>query len=448
MLRIGIIQFPGTNCEYETKRVVDEVGMEGYVIRWNSGEDLDKYDGLIIPGGFSYEDRGRAGVIASVDPLMERVKEIAFEGKPVLGICNGAQILVESGLVPDVYGENRLEMALAKNRMGSGTGYYNTWVHVRSSANLGRTAFTYGIEEGEVMPIVIAHAEGRFTTKDSHVKKELLKQNLVIFRYCDEEGNVKEEFPVNPNGSIFNAAGISNPKGNVLALMPHPERSAFEYHGRSYTGKHELKGSEIFRSIAEYFKRGGVEGIEVEYKLPLPDSKEVKKEKKPVRKGIEFFTELIITDNEAWSVGEALKRKGYKFGGVRKNEYWNILADCSKGTVESIIRSGEIVNTNKANVVVRLPDGELMKYDTDRMKLVPYRGEIIKDYELPLLVMEDEDTIAEGVMKSLRDSHNLPVEHVERGILWLFEDPEDRESLKKSRILSNPHYQEMIEFDF
>ena len=217
-MRIAVILFPGTNCENETAEALNSVGLSAEIVRWNQPiTQLSSYDGYVLPGGFSYEDRIRSGVIAAQDPIMKTIKREAQKGKPVLGICNGAQILVETGMVP---GLSERDMALAPNFHTNG--YHCTWVYLTVTR---RTAFTAGFAEGEIFPIPIAHGEGRFTTKDDTLRAHL--DEYTVFRYCTKEGNVVEAFPANPNGSLNNIAGICNKEGNVMAMMPHPERASW-----------------------------------------------------------------------------------------------------------------------------------------------------------------------------------------------------------------------------
>lgn len=225
MIRIAVIQYPGTNCEYETARAVESVGMEADLFRWNEKpEELKKYEGYIIPGGFSYQDRIRAGVVAAKKSIMKTIISQAEEGKPVLGICNGAQILVETGMIPGV-NRGELEVALAPNLMKERSGYYCDWVFLECSVEPERCAFTYSFPGREVFPLPIAHAEGRFVTEKKDLLEKLIENKQVVLRYCKEDGKIEEEFPSNPNGSLYNIAGICNPRGNVFALMPHPERA-------------------------------------------------------------------------------------------------------------------------------------------------------------------------------------------------------------------------------
>lgn len=222
---IAVIYFPGNNCEEETLKAVLASGMSGKIVRWNEGRDVEKYDGYVIPGGWGYEDRIRAGVIMAKDPVFDIIKKEADKGKPILGICNGAQALVECGIVPGL--KNKVEMALAPNKNPFISGYYCTWIYIKNIEEKNRCAFTKFIEKDEIIPIPIAHGEGRFTTKDNELIDKLIKNKQIIFRYSTKEGKIEENFPTNPNGAMYNIAAICNKKGNVMAIMPHPERASF-----------------------------------------------------------------------------------------------------------------------------------------------------------------------------------------------------------------------------
>lgn len=225
-IRIAVLQFPGTNCEFETAAVVRAAGMDAEVFRWNrAAADLDVFDGYVIPGGFSYQDRVRAGAIAAKKAICSALVNAAAAGKPILGICNGAQVLVETGLVPG-HTPEEVQMALADNRVEGREGYHCDWVYIRAEGNK-KHAFSRRFAPGEVIPIPVAHAEGRFVTRDDAVLQRIVDQQQIGFKYCSERGQPVEMFPVNPNGAQLNMAGLYNVQGNVLALMPHPERGAW-----------------------------------------------------------------------------------------------------------------------------------------------------------------------------------------------------------------------------
>ena len=225
--RVAVVQFPGVNCETETMRAVARAGLDAELFRWTgAARELAGFDAFILPGGFSWQDRVRAGALAAKDPLVEALAERADAGAPVLGICNGAQVLVEAGLVPGGgHGAGgHVEVALAPNRMPDRAGYYTRWVwcRVEDSACL----FTRGLPPGTLLPLPVAHGEGRFTAFKKTRLAQLADAGQVPLRYAAPSGAIASEFPANPNGADAAVAGLCNARGNVLALMPHPERAA------------------------------------------------------------------------------------------------------------------------------------------------------------------------------------------------------------------------------
>lgn len=223
--KVAVIQFPGVNCEYETADAVRSVGLEADLFRWNEDPSLlEDALGVIVPGGFSYQDRIRAGVVSAKDRIMDKLSELAAGGRPILGICNGAQVLVESGFIPGINWES-VDLALAPNVMEDREGYYCSWTFLlRGGADCVWTGAT---GEGDVVPVPIAHAEGRFTTDDRRILEAMRDNGQIVLRYCTVSGRVDASFPVNPNGSLENMAGVCNTEGNVLAMMPHPERATW-----------------------------------------------------------------------------------------------------------------------------------------------------------------------------------------------------------------------------
>jgi phosphoribosylformylglycinamidine synthase subunit PurQ / glutaminase len=207
-MKFGVVTFPGSNCDTDALHALtDQLGQTA-VSLWHRDHDLQQCDVLILPGGFSYGDALRAGAIARFSPIMQEVMAHARRGAPVIGICNGFQILCESHLLPG---------ALMRN---AGMKFVCDWVHLRVEHTASQ--YTSGYRTGQVLRIPIAHGEGRFAADDSTL--DALEQNgQVVFRYCDAAGNVTDAS--NPNGAMRGIAGITNAAGNVLGLMPHPERA-------------------------------------------------------------------------------------------------------------------------------------------------------------------------------------------------------------------------------
>ena len=219
--RVAVVQFAGVNCEAESVRALERAGLAAEVFRWTRPpRELRDYAAYVLPGGFAWQDRVRAGALAAKAPLMDALAAEAGLGKPVLGICNGAQVLVEAGLVP---GGDGIEVALARNRMVARTGYYARWVHTRVEAS--PCVFTRALKAGTVLPLPIAHAEGRFTSREPGRVQALVKGGQAPLRYATARGTIARSFPENPNGAEAAVAALCNAAGNVLAIMPHPERA-------------------------------------------------------------------------------------------------------------------------------------------------------------------------------------------------------------------------------
>lgn len=206
-MRFGIIVFPGSNCDYDCYHAIKHMLGQPVEFIWHKQTNIGQVDALIIPGGFSYGDYLRTGAMARYSPVMGAVRRFSEKGGPVLGICNGFQILLEAGLLPGAMLQNRSVKFICKD------------VHVRVENT--KTPFTAALPSQKVLLLPIAHAEGNFYA-DPKTLDEIIANKQIIFRYCESSGRVTEES--NPNGSVEAIAGICNRKRNVLGLMPHPER--------------------------------------------------------------------------------------------------------------------------------------------------------------------------------------------------------------------------------
>lgn len=207
-MKFGVVTFPGSNGDHDALSAV-ELGLQQEVAPvWHKDRSVDGYDALLIPGGFSYGDYLRGGAIARFSPIMDAVADFATQGGPILGICNGFQILTEAGMLPG---------ALLRN---NSLKFSCRWVHVRVETD--RTPFTAGLDPGLVLKLPIAHGQGRYYVPEDEIEG-LEAAEQIIFRYSDVSGDIDPIY--NPNGSVASIAGVSNLRGNVVGLMPHPERA-------------------------------------------------------------------------------------------------------------------------------------------------------------------------------------------------------------------------------
>ena len=236
MGEVAVIQYPGSNCDLDTLEILRDVVKARTDLVWHKDLAHDNYDAYVLPGGFSYGDYLRAGAIAATSPSLRVVKEAAEGGKPVLGICNGFQILVEAGLLPG---------AVLRN---STLRFVCAWTRLRVETT--RTPFTNRAERGQVLEIPIAHNEGRYYLDKDQVPN-LERNQQIVFRYVNEEREPTDD--ANPNGSIDNIAGICNQTGNVMGLMPHPERASLEV----LSADNQADGRVIFDSMIRALRGTG-----------------------------------------------------------------------------------------------------------------------------------------------------------------------------------------------
>ena len=227
--RFGVVVFPGSNCDYDAFYALKKIFEYDVRFLWHKDTDLQNSDVIILPGGFSYGDYLRTGAIARFSPIMNPVLEFAEKGGFVIGICNGFQILLEARLLPGVMLQNNSLQFVCKD----------VYLSVENRDSL----FTKGIEADKVLKIPVAHGDGNYFA-DEATLKSLSENNQVVFRYTSPDGKINDKY--NPNGSVMNIAGIINKKGNILGMMPHPERASDPVLGKT-------DGGMIFNSIGKYF---------------------------------------------------------------------------------------------------------------------------------------------------------------------------------------------------
>jgi len=227
-MRFGVIVFPGSNCDDDMIHVLGTVMEQEVVKIWHKTTDLSTlghFDCIVIPGGFSYGDYLRAGAIAKFSPIMQEVVDFANKGGLVLGICNGFQVLCESGLLPGVLMRNRDQLFICNN------------IYLKTEST--ETFMSSKLSKNQVLKIPIAHADGRFYAKKDTLKA-IQDNNQIVFTYCDSDGQVNDQS--NVNGSILSIAGICNKNRNVLGMMPHPERASEQILGN-------IDGRYMFESL-------------------------------------------------------------------------------------------------------------------------------------------------------------------------------------------------------
>ena len=233
MPRVAIIQFPGSNCDLDALEILKDTLNVPTDLVWHKHLQKDDYDGYVLPGGFSYGDYLRAGAIAATSPSLKIIREAADSKKPVLGICNGFQILVEARILPG---------AILRN---SGLRFVCTWTRLRVETT--RTPFTRNATTGQTLMVPIAHNEGRYFLEGEDLQS-LEKNDQVVLRYVDDNNEPTQD--ANPNGSFDNIAGICNPEGNVMGLMPHPERASLAI----LSLDHKPEGKLIFDSMTKQLR--------------------------------------------------------------------------------------------------------------------------------------------------------------------------------------------------
>ncbi|HZV77187.1 MAG TPA: phosphoribosylformylglycinamidine synthase I [Candidatus Babeliales bacterium] len=248
--RIGVAVFPGTNSEDETVQLLRDCGGDADLVHWSQPEQLADYDAYVLSGGFAYEDRIRAGAVAAHDRIMDYVMEGAALGKLVFGVCNGAQILLEAGLVPGTGPPRKPTAAFTKN--APVPHFICRHVYLKLAIDPQRCAITASLPEGALIPAWAAHAEGRLAASPEHLN-EIVTGNHLAFVYAHADGRVDDAAV--PNGSALRCAGLVNRGGNVLAIMPHPERDGWNFNHLDRRDEESVLapsgGAMLFRSFVK-----------------------------------------------------------------------------------------------------------------------------------------------------------------------------------------------------
>jgi len=265
-IKICVLRVGGTNCDAETKRSLEELSVQAEIVHVNElvkRRSLMEYNALVFPGGFSYGDYVRAGAIWAkwiLAKLGRELKAFVEENRPILGICNGFQVLVEAGLLPGFEEISPYpEAALATNFP---PGYNCRWFYIKHE-NKGKCVFTRRISKGKVLRMPVAHSEGRFMfakEKEKQCLERLYESDQLVFRYCDKNGEYADgRFPANPNGSFHDIVGVCNLEGTIFGLMPHPERSFYWWQQPDWTRQERMPqygdGKLIFESLIEYLMK-------------------------------------------------------------------------------------------------------------------------------------------------------------------------------------------------
>ena len=404
-MKIGIVQFPGSNCERETIMAVKRAGMQPVEIFWNAeAAVISDCQGYVIVGGFSYQDRIRSGVIAAKSAIMQLLAtENDQHGKPILGLCNGAQILVESGLVPGLPG-SPLSMALYDNQTAHShqCGFYNDHINLKPLHHQQHHAFTNQFLEGETIDIPYAHAQGRFTLPKS-LLNAMIEAQLPLFQYQQ----------CNPNGSDFDLAAVTNFAGNVMAMMPHPERIT--------------NGDKIFFSMRNYIEQGCPIKLNTDaVKSVRPQFSQISEwhRKEDVQT---LLIGSVIEDNTATSLQLFLKQQGYDVK-VSRFGFWQWQSNSeTEQFITELEQTGEIYNQNKEFV------------------LMP---EQLQKNSLRRLVVDKEPLKAKGVSERLQKYFEIDLTDLSCGELFTFEAPDSQlllavdDFLVSQQLLFNPYVQD------
>lgn len=413
MIRFAVIVFPGTTGENEATRAFRQNGMEAETVLWNDtgmlkGSRSDDFEGYCLAGGMSFGDRGRGGVIAAQQPIMEVIRKEAAKGKVVLGIGNGAEILVESGLIPG-YDNGAIVSAVVD---GFDAGSSGSWCSLRSVAPKNRSAFS---RFAGGLRLVNSHPPKRFVFGDAGVLEAVRKNSQIVFRFGEQGGKIASD-----SLDAESIAALCNPAGNILAILPHPEQDP------------QGGGSPIFKSVREWIEARSMAGYP-----GLGSYKGVEAIKPFESADIEFIVRPKSIDSEKQTVEAALGEKGFK-ANLKRYTYWSLKLKPSVNGIEvaeKVLGSGELANLNKDWVYVRT-GGKSYQYT---------EGDGLQAMELSivgwLVVCEKGNPIGKAKGDEVRERCGISLESILNGILWEVENADEQAiyDIIRTKILYNPN---------
>lgn len=421
MSRIAIIYFPGTTGVPTVQRALTAVGLAYDRVLWNITTGLEQYDAFVLPAGFSFGDRVRPGVVAAHTPLMQWLKHAAQQGKPILGIGNGCQILIEAGLLPGVSGNalaGATTMNVRKQTQGIlGIGLYHSKVYVKHVAPDRRTRFTNGLATSTVLPGRVADSAGSFIFPEE-LALELEHHQQVLFKYCTAEGEVLNDFPINPNGAMWGIAGLCNPAGNVVGYIPELER--------------DEQGTVLFAGLQRSLAQPVVSNAS-----PLqwqPGTITVKRHHASVE-SLDLYATSTQTQFAAQHVETILQKKGFQVQ-VKCRQYWEIWHDVDKPQLaaftKTVVQSGLLVDqTIAAYTPTWVPIADTVN----------------------VLIRDTNDYEGKYVAQQLRQKYGIiGIENVLKGTIWELSFPADiaiekmnvTGQILQTYVLHNPYAQECM----
>lgn len=418
MSRLAIIQFPGSTGLAEIQRLAKAAQLETEVVRWNQVDILPNYDGYILPGGFAFGDYGRAGVIEAHEPVIEVLKVANIAGKPIIGFGNGCQILLETGLLPGLPHE-ALGGALTDNvriqgREILGIGFYHDTTSVQYVASAGRSAATLNLATGTVLSAPVADTAGRFMF-DINLLLELEQHGQILFKYCTSEGVILNEFPTTPNDSVWGIAGLCNIRGNVVGIMPHPER--FD------------TGEVLFESLREYLAQPLPEA---DYTIQWQPSANAIEAYAVPKESVNLFVTTPHLQEQSKVMTAMLQDHGFKVS-VQCKLFWevwhSVLPTELEQFTQQLVQTQTMVHTSVDTFTTSyvVPSGH-----------VTVLTRVLNDYEGKLITQQLQQQFKLG-----------NINNILQGVLWEIEfmDPkvnptEQLTALLQSYLLYNPYAQD------